>query len=85
MRNKTNIVYLTNTSSSLDVVNNLDVIEFEYKTDTADTPKRRIGFSAQQLLDIYPHPVVTFDEENHATDLEPVTTDLGIIKLIWLV
>lgn len=71
MRNKANVVYLTNTSSSLDVVNNLDVIEFEYKTDTADTPKRRIGFSAQQLLDIYPHPVVTFDEENQTTGLEP--------------
>ena len=71
MRNKANVVYLTNTSSSLDVVNNLDVIEFEYKTDTADTPKRRIGFSAQQLLDIYPHPVVTFDEENQETGLEP--------------
>ena len=71
MRNKANVVYLTNTSSSLDVVNNLDVIEFEYKTDTADTPKRRIGFSAQQLLDVYPHTVVTFDEENQTTGLEP--------------
>lgn len=71
MRNKKDVVYLNDTSSSLNIVNNLDVIEFSYKTDTSDTPGRRVGFSAQQLLDVYPHPVTTFDEKNERDGLEP--------------
>ena len=71
MRNKKDVVYLTDNSSSLNIVNNLDVLEFAYKTDTSDTPKRRVGFSAQQLLDVYPHPVTTYDEKNQRNGLEP--------------
>lgn len=71
LRNKKDIVPVTDTANSLEIVKGLEVIEFAYKSDTREVPNRKIGFSAQQLLEVYPQPVSTFEDKNKANNLKP--------------
>lgn len=71
IRNKRDIVPVTDTANSLEIVKGLEVIEFAYKSDTREVPERKIGFNAQQLLEVFPHPVTTFEEKNKENNLKP--------------
>ena len=71
LRNKRDIVPVTDTANSLEIVKGLEVIEFAYKSDTREVPERKIGFSAQQLLEVYPQPVSTFEDKNKENNLKP--------------
>ena len=52
-----------------DILKQLFVIEYTLKTDTLK--RRQMGFSAQQLLELYPYPVSTFEEDNEKENLKP--------------
>ena len=64
MRNKQNIVYLEGDYNATNILKQIDILEYELKSERNPIKKRHIGFSAQQLLELYPYPVTTFDEEN---------------------
>ena len=81
LRNKRDIVPVTDTANSLEIVRGLEVIEFAYKSDTREVPERKIGFSAQQLLEVYPQPVSTFEEKNKENDLKPGDTGFKYHKV----
>jgi len=81
LRNKRDIVPVTDTANSLEIVKGLEVIEFAYKSDTREVPERKIGFSAQQLLEVYPQPVSTFEEKNKENDLKPGDTGFKYHKV----
>ena len=69
MRNKQNIVYLKDDYNATNILKQIDILEYELKSDSNPIKKRQIGFSAQQLLELWPYPVTTFDEDNE--DLTP--------------
>lgn len=69
MRNKKDIIYLKDDYKAGDILKQLFVIEYTIKTDTLK--RRQMGFSAQQLLELYPYPVSTFEEDNKKEDLKP--------------
>ena len=81
LRNKRDIVPVTDTANSLEIVKGLEVIEFAYKSDTREVPERKIGFSAQQLLEVYPQPVSTFEEKNKENNLKPGDTGFKYHKV----
>ena len=64
MRNKQNIVYLKDNYNATNILKQIDVLEYEIKSDQNPIKKRHIGFNAQQLLELYPYPVTTFDKDN---------------------
>lgn len=69
LRIKRDIVYLSSSYDAVGIVNNIDVIEFEYTRDTSETPTRHVGYSAQNLLEVFPNPVRTFEEKNERDGL----------------
>lgn len=69
LRVKRDIVYLSSSYDAVGIVNNIDVIEFEYNRDTSETPTRHVGYSAQNLLEVFPNPVRTFEEKNERDGL----------------
>jgi hypothetical protein len=71
IRIKKDIVYLSSSYDALSIVKNIDVAEFSYIKDTQETPDRHVGFIAQNLQEVYPYPVVTFEEKNEFDGLTP--------------
>ena len=69
MRNKKDVIYLKDNYKAGDILKQLFVIEYTLKTDTLK--RRQMGFSAQQLLELYPYPVSTFEEDNEKENLKP--------------
>ena len=69
MRNKKDVIYLKDDYKAGDILKQLFVIEYTLKTDTLK--RRQMGFSAQQLLELYPYPVSTFEEKNEKENLKP--------------
>ena len=69
MRNKKDVIYLKDDYKAGDILKQLFVIEYTLKTDTLK--RRQMGFSAQQLLELYPYPVSTFEEDNEKENLKP--------------
>ena len=69
MRNKKDVIYLKDDYKAGDILKQLFVIEYTIKTDTLK--RRQMGFSAQQLLELYPYPVSTFEEDNEKENLKP--------------
>ena len=71
MRNKQNIVYLKDNYDATNILNKLDVLEYELKSDTNPIKEKHVGFSAQQLLELWPYPVTTFNSDNEKTGAKP--------------
>lgn len=69
LRVKRDIVYLSSSYDAVGIVNSIDVIEFEYKRDLSETPTRHVGYSAQNLLEVFPNPVRTFERKNERDGL----------------
>ena len=70
MRNKENITYLSASNyDASSILKQVDVIEYELKSEvtrSGESKTRRMGFSAQQLLELWPYPVTKFDNINTA-------------------
>lgn len=82
MRNKQNIVYLKEDNYCAgDILKQLDVLEYELKTDVRPVKLRHVGFSAQQLLELWPYPVTKFDEDNKKTGAKPGDSNFKYHKL----
>ena len=82
MRNKQNIVYLKEDNYCAgDILKQLDVLEYELKTDVRPVKLRHVGFSAQQLLELWPYPVTKFDKENEETGAKPGDSNFKYHKL----
>ena len=82
MRNKQNIVYLKEDNYCAgDILKQLDVLEYELKTDIRPVKLRHMGFSAQQLLELWPYPVTKFDEDNKKTGAKPGDDNFRYHKL----
>lgn len=68
IRNKENITYLSASNyDASSILKQVDVIEYELKsevTQSGQSKKRRMGFSAQQMLELWPYPVQKFDDVN---------------------
>ena len=68
IRNKENITYLSASNyDASSILKQVDVIEYELKsevTQSGQSKKRRMGFSAQQMLELWPYPVQKFDDIN---------------------
>ena len=82
MRNKQNIVYLKEDNyCASDILKQLDVLEYELKTDVRPVKLRHMGFSAQQLLELWPYPVTKFDKDNKKTGAKPGDDNFRYHKL----
>ncbi len=81
MRNKQNIVYLDENYKAGDILRQIDVLEYELKSDARPIKLRHMGFSAQQMLKLYPYPVSTFEDENKENNSKPGDHDFLYHKL----
>ena len=81
MRNKENILYLDENYKAGDILKQLHVLEYELKTDTRPVKLRHMGFSAQQLLKLWPYPVTKFDKDNEKTGAKPGDVNFKYHKL----
>ena len=71
LRLKRDIVYLSSSYDALGLINDIDVIEYEYINEASPTPIRHVGYSAQNLLEVFPNPVRTYDDKNERDGLSP--------------
>ena len=69
-RYKENIVNYS--GNALNIVDQIDVINFNYTGSHWDDTSTKVGFKAQQLNDLWPHAVTNHETYNTASGIEPL-------------